>query len=355
MTEYNNLTDGLHHRIDEDVASGLFGIVLATSAVCVWAIVQTQRRSTRYAVLCWIEVVASFVLGAVALAYQITARARSSVMLGVFVVMWSIEVQVYFQLIFQRLSVFDVQHRRRDRCAVFFALLLVNVGTLTIWVPERAVLPNLSQSQHQAIWAWWPRVEKLVYLLVDLGMNIRFIQLVRRQLLAIGMVKYQSLIGFNYQCIAVSLSCDAILLALQWFPKNPKIFVLAHPAVFLVKLILEISICRKMIAISRDRTSERTLVQAETARMYDQRSVSTQHSQQQLLKQPGEEVGIVELPSSRFSVVERSPSPLLPSVWPRQVWKVSTNPDKESRQSGDLSTQWYYPRLVQIKRMSRYK
>lgn len=54
----------------------------------------------------------------------------------------------------------------------------------------------------------WDRIEKVIYLILDLALNIYFLYLVRSRLIAKGLHKYKPLWNFNAAIITVSISMD---------------------------------------------------------------------------------------------------------------------------------------------------
>jgi hypothetical protein len=66
----------------------------------------------------------------------------------------------------------------------------------------------------------WERIEKSLFLVIDSGLNLYFLYLVRYRLIADGLVKYWRLFYFNAAIALVSLSMDALLLGMLSLP-NP--------------------------------------------------------------------------------------------------------------------------------------
>jgi hypothetical protein len=66
----------------------------------------------------------------------------------------------------------------------------------------------------------WERLEKSFFLIVDCGLNLYFLYLVRYRLIADGLSKYWRLLHFNAAILLVSLSMDILLLGMLSLP-NP--------------------------------------------------------------------------------------------------------------------------------------
>lgn len=58
----------------------------------------------------------------------------------------------------------------------------------------------------------WDRLEKAIICVMDTGLNLYFIYLVRSRLIANGLTKYDLLFNFNLAMIFVSVSLDVRIL-----------------------------------------------------------------------------------------------------------------------------------------------
>lgn len=92
----------------------------------------------------------------------------------------------------------------RLKWIVFAIILAVNISVFIIWMPARLQINDQ--------WIWlnnvWDRCEKVVFALVDGGLNAYFIYLVRSRLIENGLTKYIPLYRMNLFLIFVSLSLD---------------------------------------------------------------------------------------------------------------------------------------------------
>lgn len=112
-------------------------------------------------------------------------------------------------IIINRIALIIYDGRRVIRLKWAVALLLgtVNVSVFIVWMPARLQISP----------AWihfneiWDRVEKGIFALMDLGLNLYFIYLVRSELVAHGLTKYETLYKFNLVMIFCSLSLDVSL------------------------------------------------------------------------------------------------------------------------------------------------
>lgn len=105
------------------------------------------------------------------------------------------------------LIMYDARRVIRLKWAVALLLGMVNVSVFIVWMPARLQISP----------AWihfneiWDRVEKGIFALMDLGLNLYFIYLVRSELVAHGLTKYEPLYKFNLVMIFFSLSLDVSL------------------------------------------------------------------------------------------------------------------------------------------------
>jgi hypothetical protein len=76
-----------------------------------------------------------------------------------------------------------------------------------IWIPARLQINDTWMNINKV----WDRIEKVIFLLVDAGLNLYFIHLVRSRLIANGLTKYTRLFRYNLGMIAVSMTMDVSL------------------------------------------------------------------------------------------------------------------------------------------------
>jgi len=127
------------------------------------------------------------------------------------------QTQLLLQIIANRVGLIMVDQRkaRLIKLSLFIFILAVNISVYCIWIPAH-MLPGSPYVRLNFI---WERVEKTTFLIVDLGLNIYFLYLVRSQLIARGMTKYWRLFHFNCGMISVSVSMDLLLLGLLSLPR----------------------------------------------------------------------------------------------------------------------------------------
>lgn len=110
------------------------------------------------------------------------------------------------QIIINRISLLiRDQHRVRNLKWIVAAVLgAINISVFCIWIPARLQISEKIIFVNEI----WDRIEKVIFLLVDSGLSLYFIYLVRAKLLANGLTKYMVLFKFTLVMVAFSLSLD---------------------------------------------------------------------------------------------------------------------------------------------------
>lgn len=99
---------------------------------------------------------------------------------------------------------------------LFVGIGLVNISVYCIWIPG---LLNISPFYVHLNFIW-EKVEKSIFLIVDLGLNIYFLYLIRSKLITKGLTKYNRLYRFNAYMVVVSVCMDAALLGMLSLPNH---------------------------------------------------------------------------------------------------------------------------------------
>lgn len=110
------------------------------------------------------------------------------------------------QIIINRISLLMLNKYRAERLkwAVAVALGLINISVFCIWIPAQLqISDDFIQINHI-----WDRIEKVIFLFIDAGLNFYFIYLVRAKLIANGLSKYMPLFRFNALIVGVSMGLD---------------------------------------------------------------------------------------------------------------------------------------------------
>ncbi|KAI7785667.1 hypothetical protein LA080_006688 [Diaporthe eres] len=126
---------------------------------------------------------------------------------------WALQVQFLLQIIINRCSILLPDKRAAQRLKYYIALFItaINISVYCIWVPARLQISE----RYIHINEFWDRTEKVIYLLVDAALNLYFIIIVKRNLVANGLKKYKRLTNFNIFIIGFSLSMDILIISMM--------------------------------------------------------------------------------------------------------------------------------------------
>jgi hypothetical protein len=104
---------------------------------------------------------------------------------------------------------------RMLKWGLFAAVLCINVAVSVIWIP--AHMPSAIPYQI-TLNIIFEKAEKSFFLVVDLGLNLYFLYLVRFRLIEDGLSKYWRLFHFNAAIVVLSTSMDILLLGFLSLP-----------------------------------------------------------------------------------------------------------------------------------------
>ncbi|KAK0212510.1 hypothetical protein DFS33DRAFT_1482386 [Desarmillaria ectypa] len=238
-------------RGDIILGSVVFGFFFGFAINVTWSAIRETRRARRfsaYIFMIWLEISAD-------LGFAVTSWGYLSKHfppgIGVFlmvIICWICQVQCLMLIIVNRLCILYSEPRQRLLLKGMVAGLVgcVSIATGCIWIPAQL------QISERYIWLnhWWDRVEKTIYLLLDLSLNILFIRMVKTRLVQHGLKKYDKVMRFNEYIIIVSIGMDALLLGVT-FLRNPFVYCQFHPVVYIVKLQIEMTMSRLLIKVAR--------------------------------------------------------------------------------------------------------
>ncbi|KAB2575934.1 hypothetical protein DBV05_g5363 [Lasiodiplodia theobromae] len=242
-------------RLDMSVVSIVWGISIGCSMFCVaTAINQTlntwarSHRITAYIIMVWIEIVVSITIGIISWLYMRSTIGPSFEFFFFVLCLWVIQIQVLLQIIVNRIALLLPDPRQVNKIKWSVAAY---VGVI-----------NLSRQPH------WDRVEKVMFLIIDAGLNIYFMWLVRRNLIANGLDKYKILFWTNVALDFFSIFLDlAIILSMSFH--NPFIYVQFHPLAYIIKLSIEMSLADLIAKVARASSDRHVLDELEGINCYD--------------------------------------------------------------------------------------
>ncbi|EOD43835.1 hypothetical protein UCRNP2_9447 [Neofusicoccum parvum UCRNP2] len=196
----------------------------------------------------WTELIASTIIGVISWLYMRADIEPSFEFFFFVLVLWVIQIQVLLQIIVNRIGLLLPDARRvcRMKWIVAGYVGIINVSVFCIWLPAQ-----LQRSQtYVNLNHVWDRVEKVLFMLIDAGLNFYFMWLVRRNLIANGLSKYKTLFWANAALDVVSIFLDlAIILSMSF--RNPFIYVQFHPLAYTIKLAIEMSLADLIAKVAR--------------------------------------------------------------------------------------------------------
>ncbi|KAK7045832.1 hypothetical protein VNI00_007243 [Paramarasmius palmivorus] len=238
-------------RGDIVLGSIAFGFFLGFLINVAWtAVLETKRagRVTPYIVMIWLEILGNTVFATTTWCYLYKIIPPGLAIFTCVIVCWIIQVQCLMLIIVNRLCILmsNERHRLILKICVAGLVSLISGSTACIWIPAQLQINH----QYMELNHWWDKFEKCVYLCLDLTLNIMFIIMVKRRLVAHGLTKYKKVMRFNEYIIFVSISMDILLLGVTALP-NPYVYVQFHPVTYIVKLAIEMSMSRLLIKVAR--------------------------------------------------------------------------------------------------------
>ncbi|KAF7563997.1 hypothetical protein G7046_g121 [Stylonectria norvegica] len=217
------------------------GVCIFTGAKGMRQTINSWKRGRKlniYIILLWVEWASSTIMSAVTWSYLRGYIEPGFPIFFVVVFLWAIQIQALMQIIINRIAILMVvrQRARKLKLAVFLILLAINISVFSIWIPARLQI----NKEWVKINSIWDRIEKCVFLIVDAGLNLYFIHLVKSRLIANGLTKYTRLFNFNLGMIAISITMDVLLIGMMSLP-NDIVYLQFHPLAYLVKLHIEMN------------------------------------------------------------------------------------------------------------------
>ncbi|KAF7547237.1 hypothetical protein G7Z17_g7876 [Cylindrodendrum hubeiense] len=200
------------------------GVCIFTGAKGVRQTVKSWKRGRRtniYLIMIWTEWASSTIMSAITWFYLRGHIPPSFAIFFVIVFLWSVQIQTLMQIIINRISILMMvrQNAWKLKLSVFLILLAINISVFCIWVPARLQINDTYININRI----WDRIEKCIFLVLDAGLNLYFIHLVKSRLIANGLTKYTRLFRVNLAMIGISITMDF------------------HPLAYLVKLHIEMN------------------------------------------------------------------------------------------------------------------
>lgn len=228
------------------LATFVWGFTFALS-ICVLAkgIKQTHRCFRRshfwnpYIIMIWVEWIACLGVAASSWLFLRGVIQPSFWYFLTLIITWTIKTQCLMQILTNRISLilYNPDKARKLKIYVFLAIAVINVSVFIVWIPARLQLSE----KWIIVNAVWDRFEKVLFIVVDGGLNYYFMWLIKSKLVANGLTKYRLVYRFNLFMVFISLSLDVMIIGLMSH-RNDALYVQIHPLTYMAKLYIEMNI-----------------------------------------------------------------------------------------------------------------
>ncbi|KAH8661036.1 hypothetical protein BGZ61DRAFT_564503 [Ilyonectria robusta] len=240
------------------IASLAWGFTLGIGWLTAWSAIQQTTSAYRrrgfallrnpYIWMIWGEIAVCLGFGIICFMYILGVVPPSFAFYFCILTLWALQVQFLLQIIVNRCAI--LMHDRtfvwRLKYGVAAFITAINISVYCIWIPARLQISD----SYIHINEIWDRCEKVIYLLVDAALNFLFIRIVRRNLVELGLSKYDNLVKFNMFIIVFSLSMDVLIVAMMSLD-NTFVYMQFHPLAYIVKLNIEMSMASLIAKIAR--------------------------------------------------------------------------------------------------------
>ncbi|KAL2284897.1 hypothetical protein FJTKL_08710 [Diaporthe vaccinii] len=229
-----------------------FGWLTVSSAIAqtakTWRRYGSRSIHNTYIWMIWLEIIVCIIFSTICWLYLKGTIPPSFAFYFTILTTWALQVQFLLQIIINRCSILLPDKRAAQRLKYYIALFItaINISVYCIWVPARLQISE----RYIHINEFWDRTEKVIYLLVDAALNLYFIIIVKRNLVANGLKKYKRLTNFNIFIIGFSLSMDILIISMMSL-KNTFVYMQFHPLAYMVKLNIEMTMADLIAKIAK--------------------------------------------------------------------------------------------------------
>ncbi|KAH7361634.1 hypothetical protein B0T11DRAFT_279279 [Plectosphaerella cucumerina] len=247
-------------RFDLMLAAMAWGFTLGIGWLTTWSAVKQsmgiwKRRQwgilrNAYFWMIWLEISVCLGFGIICFLYILGIIPPSFAFYFCILTLWALQVQFLLQIIINRCTILITDHVWAWRLKMGVAAIItsINISVYCIWVPARLQISD----RYVHINEWWDRCEKIIYLIIDAGLNFYFIRIVQQNLVQHGLVKYRGLVRFNMFIISFSLAMDVLIIGMMSLD-NTFVYMQFHPLAYIVKLKIELSMAELIAKIAKNR------------------------------------------------------------------------------------------------------
>ncbi|KAJ6442351.1 hypothetical protein O9K51_05909 [Purpureocillium lavendulum] len=220
-------------------------------------IVRSRGLHNAYLYMIWVEAIVNLIFALITFLYLKGIIPGTTAFYCGTVLLWAIQTQLLSQIIANRVSLIMI-HKHKARwlkIGLFVSITVINIAVWVIWL--RAHEPVATKFDIQ-LNDYFERAEKTFFLIIDLGLNMFFLYLVRFRLIASGLSKYWRLFKFNVGMVGLSTAMDILLLGFLSLP-DPYLYVQFAPVAYMVKLYIELTMASLIAKIVKSGTTDRNI------------------------------------------------------------------------------------------------
>ncbi|KAI0016285.1 hypothetical protein F4780DRAFT_772962 [Xylariomycetidae sp. FL0641] len=266
MAHFNNKPKGFlipDWFQEQPVTDQLMNVASIFLGLCLGSAIYSGSKATRqsllifkrtgtftpYIIMIWLHWVANLALAFVNWFYMWGSIIPSFWLWFGILLIWVVQTQFIVQIIINRISLLMVvrSHAKRLKWSIAALMTVINISVFCVWIPARMQI----SPTYVHINAIWDRVEKSIFLCVDLGLNGYFIYLVRSRLISNGLTKYHRLFQMNVLMVIASVSLDVVFIGLMSLP-NALVYLNFQSFAYMCKLHIEMNMAELIRKIVRE-------------------------------------------------------------------------------------------------------
>ncbi|UNI22276.1 hypothetical protein JDV02_008178 [Purpureocillium takamizusanense] len=220
-------------------------------------LVRSRGLYNAYLYMIWIEALVNLIFALITFLYLKGIIPGSYTFYAGTVLLWAIQTQLLSQIIANRVALIMV-HKHKARwlkLGLLVSVACINIAVAVIWIRAHAFTATPFDVKLNDR---FEKAEKAFFLVIDLGLNLLFLYLVRFRLIASGLSKYWRLFKFNIGMVTLSTSMDMLLLGFLSLP-DPYLYVQFSPVAYIVKLYIELTMATLIAKIVRSSTNDRVV------------------------------------------------------------------------------------------------
>ncbi|OAA74753.1 hypothetical protein LEL_08334 [Akanthomyces lecanii RCEF 1005] len=172
-------------------------------------------------------------------------------------IVWILQTQLLTQIIANRVAFLMLNKSKARRMKIGLVVMVFAVNISAAWFWNRGQWPNASPRAVQLM-KTIERAEKAFFLMLDMGLSLIFLYMVRFRLISLGLVKYWRLFYFNIAAICLSTTMDALFVGMLSLP-SPYLYVQFAPVAYIVKLHVELTMAALIAQVVQSSVNDASL------------------------------------------------------------------------------------------------